>query len=47
MWSDKRLAWDKNEFNVEVLRMHSGEVWRPDTTLYNRYIVSNIYLNEN
>lgn len=35
MWSDKRLAWDKSEFDVDVLRMSSGEIWRPDTTLYN------------
>jgi len=34
-WSDKRLAWDKSEFDVPVLRMRAEEVWRPDITLYN------------
>jgi len=35
MWSDKRLAWEKSEFDVSVLRMRAEEVWKPDTTLYN------------
>lgn len=35
MWSDKRLAWEQSEFNVSVLRISPGEIWIPDTTLYN------------
>jgi len=35
VWNDTRLVWDKAEFNIDVLRMNSELVWKPDVTLYN------------
>jgi nicotinic acetylcholine receptor len=35
-WVDSRLAWDPKDYGgVEVLRLGSSEVWKPDVTLYN------------
>jgi nicotinic acetylcholine receptor len=34
-WNDGRLAWDKDERGVSVLRIPADKVWLPDVTLYN------------
>jgi len=35
-WQDPRLAWDPKEYGgVEVLRIDSTAIWKPDVTLYN------------
>jgi len=36
IWEDSRLTWDPKEYGgVEVLRLDSSAVWKPDVTLYN------------
>jgi len=35
-WQDSRLKWDPKEYGgVEVLRVDSSALWKPDITLYN------------
>jgi len=35
-WEDSRLAWDPKKYGgVEVLRLDSTALWKPDVTLYN------------
>jgi len=41
-WSDKRLSWDKKEFDVDVIRMRPDQIWHPDTTLYNSAVLPNM-----
>jgi len=36
LWTDHRLAWDKEEFaGIDRVIYSSAEVWKPDVTLYN------------
>jgi len=34
-WKDSRLQWDNISTGVNVLRVGSDEIWKPDITLYN------------
>jgi len=35
-WTDQRLTWNPEEYGgVEIMRLKSGQVWKPDVTLYN------------
>lgn len=37
-WHDAYLKWDKEEYDgLEVIRIPSSLVWRPDLVLYNKY----------
>lgn len=36
MWNDYRLSWDPREYgDVDVIRVPTAEVWRPDLKIYN------------
>jgi len=37
VWTDKRLAWDNETTNVDVLRTPIEDIWMPDITLYNSF----------
>lgn len=37
-WHDAYLKWNKEEYDgLEVIRIPSSLVWRPDLVLYNKY----------
>jgi len=37
-WHDAYLKWNKDEYDgLEVIRIPSSLVWRPDLVLYNKY----------
>ena len=37
IWHDAYLKWDKEDYDgLEVIRIPSGLVWRPDIVLYNK-----------
>ncbi|XP_027027716.2 neuronal acetylcholine receptor subunit alpha-9-II-like [Tachysurus fulvidraco] len=41
-WYDAFLKWDKEEYDgLEVIRIPSSLVWRPDVVLYNKYCTHN------
>jgi len=41
-WTDKRLAWDPSYHKaVEMFRVPSSELWRPDISLYNKQDLDN------
>jgi len=35
MWRDDRLAWDNETNHINLLRLSSSEIWKPDITVYN------------
>jgi len=35
VWNDTRLQWSKDDYNIDVIRIPSELVWKPDVTLYN------------
>ena len=35
-WTDERLMWDKNDYDIDVIRVSPDRIWMPDIEIYNR-----------
>ena len=46
IWNDEHLTWNESDFNgLEVIRLSSSEVFKPDITLYNSADLTNMVNN--
>ena len=42
-WFDAYLSWDKDDYDgLEVIRIPSDMVWRPDIVLYNKSVTQRL-----
>ena len=39
-WNDEKLVWDPDAYEgIVTLRIPATEIWVPDVTLYDKYVV--------